>query len=266
MSGNSEQPIDQPIHQRRFGGINRLYGDQALDVLQGKHVVVVGIGGVGSWAVEALARSGVGKLTLIDLDHVSESNLNRQIHAQESTLGMAKVQAMAERIAAYAPTCQVTLIDDFLEPENIDLLLNTGEGVHALVDACDQAKAKIAMAAWAKQNHVPLIMAGAAGGKTKPWMLNVDDLSKTTNDPLLAKVRQQLRKLHQFPGGGTERHKLKTLPAMGVAVVYSTETMVSQNVCDASAGLACAGYGSIVTVTGGMGFAMASWVIERLLR
>jgi tRNA A37 threonylcarbamoyladenosine dehydratase len=149
--------------QRRFGGLERLYGVDGAERIRNSHVAVVGIGGVGSWAAEALARSGVGALTLVDLDHVAESNINRQIHALDSTLGQAKVLAMRDRIAQIHPGCAVRPVEEFVEPDNWPGLLP--QGVDAVIDACDELKAKTAMAAWAREQRALFIACGAAGGK-----------------------------------------------------------------------------------------------------
>ncbi|MFN3595628.1 MAG: ThiF family adenylyltransferase, partial [Thiobacillaceae bacterium] len=165
--------LGAPDVERRFGGLRRLYGPQGAQRLFDAHITVVGIGGVGSWAAEALARSGVSRLTLIDLDHVAESNTNRQIHAQEGTYGQAKVEAMRARIAAIHPACRVCTIDDFVTPDNwADLVrevqaLQGVQGPFAVIDACDQMAAKTAMAAWALQTRSVFITAGAAGGKRR---------------------------------------------------------------------------------------------------
>src|SRR5690606_39337890 len=164
--------------ERRFGGLTRLYGPDALARLAAQHVAVVGIGGVGSWAAEALARSGIGKLTLIDLDHVAESNINRQIHAQTDTLGMAKVEAMASRIRQIHPQCEVRLIDDFLSEDNMHDALS---GCSAVLDCTDQVSAKLAMIVWARQTHCPLVVCGGAGGKTDALKLRAGDLSEATH-------------------------------------------------------------------------------------
>ena len=156
--------------QRRFGGLERLYGVEGAARIRRAHVAVVGVGGVGSWTVEALARSGVATLTLIDLDNVAESNINRQIHALTETVGKAKVEAMRERIAQINPACVVHCIEDFVDPDNWPTILP--EGVDAVVDACDQVKAKLAMAQWARRNKRLFISMGAAGGKrlAHRWM------------------------------------------------------------------------------------------------
>ncbi|MCQ8895175.1 tRNA threonylcarbamoyladenosine dehydratase [Limnobacter humi] len=246
---------------RRFGGLSRLYGDGFHTALQARaHVLVVGVGGVGSWAVEALARSGVGHLTLVDMDHVAESNINRQIQATDATLGQEKIRALAERIAAYAPHCQVTLVDDFVTPENAAAVLGRffgklGEDQHGVVlDCCDQARAKVAMALWMRQHAKTLFMAGSAGGKTQPWLLQPADLRDTVNDPLLSKVRYQLRRSGVF----SRDAKLK----MKLQAVYSPQPVMQGDACDTQAGLNCAGYGSAVTVTAGMGLQLAGLAIN----
>lgn len=169
--------------QRRFGGLERLYGVPGAAAIHAAHVAVVGVGGVGSWAVEALARSGVGRLTLIDLDHIAESNINRQVHALTSTVGQAKVLAMQERIRQINPACVVDCIEDFVEPGNWPGLLPPG--VDAVVDACDSMPAKVSMAAWARESGAAFICVGAAGGKRLAHKVDLEDLSQATHDPLL---------------------------------------------------------------------------------
>lgn len=246
---------------RRFGGIARLYGDTALEQLAAAHVCVVGIGGVGSWAAEALARSGIGRLTLVDLDHVAESNLNRQIHAVEKTIGQAKVLAMQERIAGINPSCVVTTIEEFVTPENVDALLPR---CAALVDAIDQVRAKAALIAHCHASAVPVVTTGGAGGKADPALIRVDDLSRTSQDPLAAKLRATLRRDFGFP-----RDPKK---AFGIDCVYSLEPIQrpAAPACDVDEpglhGLSCAGYGSSVCVTAGFGFAAASRVLALLAK
>jgi tRNA A37 threonylcarbamoyladenosine dehydratase len=242
--------------QRRFGGLERLYGMDGAAAVRRAHVAVVGIGGVGSWAAEALARSGVGALTLIDLDHIAESNINRQIHALASTLGQAKVEAMRERIAQIHPGCRVTAVDEFVEPGNWPALLP--EGVHAVIDACDEVKAKTAMAAWAVQTKTAFIACGAAGGKRLAHKVDVDDLAATTHDPLLAQVRYRLRKFHGAPREGRK---------IGVACVFSREPVAPPDPSCALEGdgsLNCHGYGSVVSVTATFGQCAAGWLLDRI--
>jgi tRNA A37 threonylcarbamoyladenosine dehydratase len=246
---------------RRFGGIDRLYGVDGGSRLRAAHVCVVGIGGVGSWAAEALARTGIGRITLIDMDHVAESNVNRQIQATSDTLGMAKIHAMQQRIASIHPACQVTLIDAFVEPDNWPAILP--EGGDGVIDACDQMRSKVAMAAWALVNRRLFITVGAAGGKRKAEALTIADLSACTHDPLMAELRYQLRKHHGAAKAGKN---------IGLPCVYSPEPMhipVAQpntpgDASRAVTGLNCSGYGSLVTVTASCGLAAAGWMLNKL--
>ncbi len=252
-----------PDHERRFGGIERLYGDGALARVTAAHVTVVGIGGVGSWAAEALARSGIGRLTLIDLDHVAESNVNRQIHALESTFGAAKVIAMKERIAAINPACVVATVEEFIDEANVARLIPPCD---AVIDAIDQVRAKAALIAHCRRGGIRIVTTGGAGGRMDPTQIEVIDLARTTQDALASKVRARLRK--EF--GYTRDPKQK----FGVDCVFSPEQLrrpASADSCglgddfDAAAGLACAGYGSSVAVTASFGFAAAARVLAGIL-
>ncbi|MBU0590117.1 MAG: tRNA threonylcarbamoyladenosine dehydratase [Gammaproteobacteria bacterium] len=241
---------------RRFGGLDRLYGVSGAQLIKTAHVAIVGLGGVGSWAAEALARSGVGKLTLIDLDHVAESNINRQVHALETTLGQAKVQAMRERIAQINPNCAVQCVEEFVTPENWPQVLPMG--VDAVVDACDQVKAKTAMAAWARNTRSLFISVGAAGGKRHAHKVDIDDLVCVTHDPLLAQLRYRLRKEHGAPREGKR---------MGVHCVYSREAVSPPDAScrvEGDGSLNCHGYGSVVSVTATFGLCAAGWVVEQI--
>ena len=273
------ESVDLQRHQRRFGGINRLYGGVALNYLAQSHAVVVGIGGVGSWAAEALARSGIGRLTLVDLDHVAESNFNRQLHALESTQGQAKVGAMAERIAQINPDCIIQCVDDFLTPENVGEIIGTDPSTLVL-DATDQVAAKVALIAWCKRHKQTVVTCGAAGGKLRGELVQVADLSETTQDPLLAKVRTGLRRDHRFPAGQLKPASVGKGVAnkkthFGIQAVYSTEA-VKRPVHEGDrcapfeptggAPLACAGYGSLVTVTAVFGMVAAGLLIDRALK
>lgn len=245
--------------ERRFGGLRRLYGEAGARGIFKAHVVVVGIGGVGSWAVEALARSGVHRLTLIDLDHVSESNFNRQIHALEPTLGQSKGEAMRERIALFHPTCRVDVIDDFVTPDNWPRLLDLSDGLpSALIDACDQVRAKTAMAAWAIDERVSFVTVGAAGGKRQAHAVELADLADVTHDPLLAQLRYRLRKQH----GGSRTGR------MGTACVFSREALsppdASCAIESVDGSLNCHGYGSVVSVTATFGLCAAGHVLNAL--
>jgi tRNA A37 threonylcarbamoyladenosine dehydratase len=252
------QAVDEADLARRFGGLERLYGVAGAKAIRTAHVLVVGIGGVGSWAVEALARSGVGRLTLVDMDHVSESNINRQIHALSTTVGQSKVLAMRDRIALIHPGCEVVCIDDFVTADNwLSLVPN---GVDAVIDACDQVQAKTAMAAWALAHQHRFITVGAAGGKRLAHLVEIDDLSLATHDPLLAQVRQRLRKHHGAPQGGKR---------MRVQGVFSREPVAPPDPSCAIEGdgsLNCHGYGSVVSVTATFGQCAAGWVLDSLAR
>lgn len=245
--------------ERRFGGLRRLYGDAGYQRLRRARVAVVGLGGVGSWAVEALARSGVARLVLIDLDHVAESNINRQIQALGSTLGMAKAEALRQRIADIHPGCEVHAVEEFAGPGNWPGLLPAD--VDVLIDACDQSAAKLALAAWALQTGTAAVCVGAAGGKQSAQRVEVADLAEATHDPLLASLRQRLRKQ-----GAPRQGRI------GLTCVFSRESVappLDEAACAAdgsSAGITggitdgslnCSGYGSTVTVTATFGLVAA---------
>lgn len=259
-----------PDFDRRFGGVARLYGADALSRFRAAHVAVIGIGGVGSWVAEALARSAIGALTLVDLDHVAESNVNRQIHALDDTLGMAKTEAMARRIHGINPGCQVSQVDDFVAPDNLDALLGAGD-FDLLVDAIDGVRAKTHLIAWCKARRLPLVTVGGAGGQLDPTRIRLDDLSRTVQDPLLAKVRSQLRRDHGFPRDQKKK--------FGVEAVYSDEPLrypATDAACEVDAGAAhanahgptglnCAGFGSSVCVTASFGLAAAAAALRQLV-
>ena len=245
-------------HARRFGGVARLYGADGAARLASANVCIVGIGGVGSWSAEALGRSGVGEITLIDLDMVAESNTNRQIHALGDVYGKAKVEAMAERIQAINPDCRVRCVEDFVTPENTAALLDQNFSV--VIDAIDQVRAKAAMIAFCRQRKLPIVVAGAAGGQIDPTQIKVGDLGQTIQDPLLARLRSILRREYGFSRDGKKK--------FGVSAVYSTEPLrypTAEASCETDrgpAGLNCAGFGSSVCVTSVFGMAAAAQAIR----
>jgi len=257
-----------PDYERRFGGVERLYGAGALARATAAHVVVVGIGGVGSWAVEALARSGLGHLTLIDLDHVAESNINRQIHALDSTLGAAKVLAMRDRVAAIHPACIVATVEEFIDERNPPALIPPCD---AVIDAIDQVRAKAALIAHCRRAGIRIVTTGAAGGRTDPTRIEIADLSRTTQDALASRVRALLRKDYGFPREPKKK--------FGVDCVFSPEQArrtagadfckvdgaIADIPVDPAAGLNCAGYGSAAAVTASFGFAAAARVLAGIL-
>jgi tRNA A37 threonylcarbamoyladenosine dehydratase len=253
---------------RGLSSIARLYGPQALARLARSHVAVVGLGGVGSWATEALARSGLGQLTLIDSDHVSESNLNRQVQAEASSLGKSKVDALADRLLGIGLPLQINRVDAFLCEESLDQLL--GLEPDFWIDACDDREAKqlLIQALPEKRRPLRLLVCGAAGGKTDPSCIRCDDLSKATHDPLLARLRAELRRT--LP-------KKKVSSSLRVPVVYSHEpvrrpVLSGGEAITAPSGLspggylACAGYGSSVAVTASMGMTAAAFAIRSLIK
>jgi tRNA A37 threonylcarbamoyladenosine dehydratase len=250
--------------ERRFGGIGRLYGQPALARFRAAHVCVIGVGGVGSWIVEALARSAIGALTLIDLDNVAESNINRQIQALSDTIGQAKIDALAERIAQINPSCKLTLIEDFIASDTLDQMIG-GRGYDYVVDAIDNARAKAALIAYCRDHQIPLITIGGAGGQTDPTQIAVRDLNKTEQEPLLKRVRKLLRQNYGFPRG--EKHKFH------VDAVFSMEPLLmpeSEAACELDTahpgitGINCAGFGSSVVVTASFGMVAAAHLLRQL--
>jgi tRNA threonylcarbamoyladenosine dehydratase len=253
-----DETQDTPAGERRFGGLQRLYGLIGAGQIRRAHVVVVGIGGVGSWAAEALARSGVARLTLVDMDHITESNINRQIHALTSTEGQAKVHAMRERIALIHPECLVDCVDAFVSPDNWPSLLPAVPD--AVLDACDQVSAKVAMADWAMRQQMGFITVGAAGGKRLAHKVDVEDLSRITHDPLLAQLRYRLRK-HHGAARGDKR--------MGIQGVFSREPVAPPDascLLEGDGSLNCHGYGSVVSVTATFGMCAASEILNFLAK
>ena len=260
---------DSIDYDRRFGGVARLYGAAGLERFKHAHICVVGVGGVGSWVVEALARSAIGKLTLIDLDNVAESNINRQIQATSETLGKAKVSALAERIAQINPYCKVNEVEDFVTPDNLDAMIGAHHFSY-VIDAIDSVKAKTALIAYCRQHAIPLITIGAAGGQTDPCKIEIRDLSRTEQEPLLALVRKRLRQNYGFPRGSKSK--------FGIDAVFSMEALTmpeTAEVCEVEGaataggvagvtGLNCAGFGSSIVVTASFGLAAAAQVLRNL--
>ena len=240
-------------YERRFAGVEKIYGDEAFRQYEHSHVMVIGIGGVGSWAVEALARTGIGELTIIDMDVVAASNINRQLPAMSSTLGREKIEVMAERCHSINPRIKINLVDDYLTPDNVKELLANKPDV--VLDCIDDVKAKLALMLHCRFNKIPLIVSGGAGGKLDPLKIRVADLSKTEQDPMLAKLRSQLR-----AKGICKKPKEK----FGITCVYSIDNPFSSaDVCP-SAGLRCGGYGSAVVVTSSFAMVAVSEVLKKL--
>lgn len=244
-------------YERRFTGTARLYGNDSFALFQQAHVLVAGAGGVGSWAIEALARTGIGHLTLIDMDVLVASNVNRQLPALSDTFGRGKIEVLAERARGINPRIKLTLVDDFLTRENMgDLLAGTPDLV---LDCTDDVDAKISLIVWCRRRRIPIVIAGAAGGKTDPTELRVDDLTRTHRDPLLAKIRRQLRRDCGFPKNPEEK--------FGIPCVYSNQAVVTPegDRCD-SGNLSCTGYGSSTVVTATMGMLAVGEGLRHMLR
>lgn len=255
-AGLPAQILESDDFARRFAGTGRLYGVAPAQRIYASHVAVIGIGGVGSWAAEALARAGVGTITLIDMDHIAESNVNRQVHALSSTLGASKVSAMQQRIALINPHCVVHAVDAFADESNWPAILPTA--VDAVIDACDQIRTKTCIAAWARAQKTIFIAVGAAGGKRHAHKVDIADLSEVTHDPLLAQLRYRLRKFHNGARDGKK---------MGVASVFSREPVArADSACavQSDSTLNCHGYGSMVTVTASFGLCAAGWVMDKI--
>ena len=257
-------------YQNRFGGIGRLYGEGALAKFSRSHVVVVGIGGVGTWVAEALARSGIGQITLIDLDDICVTNTNRQIHALKSTIGESKVEVMAERVRQINPECQVNEVEDFITVDNLAdyfVSVKSGGDIDYVVDCIDAVKPKAALIAWCKRNKIKLVTVGGAGGQMDPTQVQVTDLAKTYQDPLLAKVRNILRREYNFSKNVQRR--------FAIEAVFSTEQLSypqsDGSVCNTKATaegpkrMDCAsGFGAVTVVTGTFGFVAASRVLTKI--
>ena len=253
----------------RFGGIDRLYGAGALACFSRSHVAVVGLGGVGSWLVEALARSGVGRLTLIDADDLCVSNTNRQLPALAGQYGRGKADAMAERCRAINPQMTVEVVASFLTPSNLEDLL--GRGYDLVIDACDSFRTKVEAIAWCRRRKLPIITVGAAGGRLDPTLVRVRDLSRTEHDAMLALIRRKLRSEFNFPKG-PKRY-------FSVPAIYSLENVrypqADGSVCglrpklgaDAALKLDCgAGLGAATHITGAFAFVAAGKALEMLLK
>jgi tRNA A37 threonylcarbamoyladenosine dehydratase len=261
--------LDTPAsdaYNQRFGGTRRLYGQQPVDILRSAHVCIIGIGGVGSWAVEALARTGVGQLTLIDMDDVCVTNINRQIHALSGTIGQSKVEVMAERIKLINPECQVNVIDDFISPDNQARYLS--KEFDYVLDAIDSMNAKAALLAYCRSNKIKVITIGGAGGQIDPTQIKVADLTKTIQDPLAKKLKERLRRDHNFPTNPARK--------FGIDCVFSTEQLKypqpDGSVCAVKSSaegpkkMDCAsGFGAATMVTASFGFVAAARIVDKII-
>ncbi|MBU2871520.1 tRNA cyclic N6-threonylcarbamoyladenosine(37) synthase TcdA [Colwellia sp. E2M01] len=266
----------------RFGGISRLYGVHGANTLKQSNFCVIGIGGVGSWVAEALARNGVGNITLIDLDDICTTNINRQIHALTETVGMSKVEVMSDRIKQINPDCQVNIIEDFVTVDNLAELLNsnTNQSFDYVIDAIDSVDIKTRIIAFCKRYKLPIITIGGAGGQVDPSKIAITDLSKTYQDPLLAKVKNQLRREFNFPRADVAKANKRKF---SVDAVFSTEQL--RYPADDNAGEVClakpdsnangggatrldchTGFGATTHVTATFAFFAVGRAIDKLLK
>ena len=252
----------------RFASMERLYGSDDYRHIRELHIAVIGLGGVGSWAVEALARSGIGKLTLIDFDEVALGNVNRQLHALTSTIGEKKLEVMARRVREISPQCEINAIDDYITADNLFDHLPAEGKFDYVIDAIDSIKFKAALIYYCKRNKIPIITTGGAGGCNDPGHIQIADLSRTYNDALAAKVRQRLRSDYGF-----SKNPKRTF---GIECVYSTQHKVypkeDGTVCHRKPGvhgvhLDCRfGYGSASFVTASFGLMAAGRAVNRALK
>jgi len=249
-------------YEEKFGSLARVYGKEMCDILRHSHICVIGIGGVGSWAVESLVRSGIGEITLVDGDTIARSNMNRQIHTLESSIGQHKVSAMQARIADINAACRCNTIEHHIDDDNLRDIIE--RGYDCVIDAIDSIKYKAAIVYCCKRNKIPVVMTGGAGGLTDPTKTEVTDLARTWNDPLAATVRSRLRHKYAYT-----RNPKRTF---GVPCVFSSEQQRypdkegKPGYCKpgvAGLSLDCSfGYGSVVSVTASFGFAAAAKAVE----
>jgi len=256
--------MTQQDYERRFGGIERLYGKQALDAFKQSAIIVIGIGGVGSWVVEALARNAIGKITMIDMDTVAESNINRQLPALSSNLGRNKTDVMAERVNEINNLCDVTIIEDFLTQDNIEELIS--KDTTYIIDCIDNSRVKAALISWCKRQKIKMITLGGAGGQVDPSLIKVADLSRTIHDPLLSRTRKILRQNYNFSTNTKRR--------FGIPCVYSPEHLryakldgdiTNKKPDEKVGGLNCAGgIGSSMMVTASFGLIAVSFILDKI--
>ena len=264
---NNEDTNEQPIDKNRFGGIDRLYGIGSVTCLSQSHVLVIGIGGVGTWAAEALARTGVGAVSLMDLDEICVTNVNRQSHALSSTIGHSKVAVMTQRLMAINPAIHVTMIDDFLDRENMAEHVTPEYSV--VIDCTDGGHIKAALAAYCSARKISLVMVGSSGGKRNPSMIRVSDLARTISDPLLSKVRRELFGRYKFAKDSKRKFYIDAVYSEEQMVYPHPDGSVNQQKPAIKEGtkLDCSGgFGSSTMVTGSFGFAAASRAVEICLK
>ncbi len=253
------------INQQRFAGLERVYGRLTLNTFKSAHICIIGLGGVGSWAVEALARSAIGTFTLIDLDNVAASNINRQIQALDQTIGMPKTTALSERIKSINPNCTINEIEDFINQDNIRYLI--ADDFTYVIDCTDDFRVKAPLCAYCKRQKIKLVVTGGAGGQTNPGKITLVDLSRTENDPLLAQTRRLLRKKYGFPRNLKRRFDIPCVYSLEQPVYPAGNglTTFDKSQSSSTTGLNCSqGLGSAVTVTASFGMFAAAHVLNSM--
>ncbi|MFC4699112.1 tRNA cyclic N6-threonylcarbamoyladenosine(37) synthase TcdA [Glaciecola siphonariae] len=270
-NGHPTQPAKQTSlsanYLQRFSGLLRLFGEDGLHALANASVAVIGIGGVGVWAAEALARSGINNITLIDLDDIATSNINRQLHAMSSTIDQGKVEVMQTRINDINPDCQVEAIEDFVTPDNVSEYLT--QAFDVVIDAIDSVSAKVAIIAHCKRQKIKLVTVGGAGGQINPLQITSGDLAKTKQDPLLAKVRSELRRKHRFSSNPQRRFSIEAIYSTEQLRYPTSDGQVSfekSNSQGASKMDCSTGFGAFVGVTATFGFIAASRAIAHITK
>jgi tRNA threonylcarbamoyladenosine dehydratase len=249
----------------RFGGIVRVYGISGMDIIRQSRILVIGIGGVGSWVAEALARTGIGHMTLVDLDDVCVTNINRQVHALNGTVGKFKVDVMKERVNLINPYCEVDTKQCFFSPKNLPTIFD--KKYDFVVDACDDFTNKCYLIDHCKKNNIPLVVMGGAGGKTDPSQIKVTDMATSSNDRLLARLRKKLRQDFNFPGENDGDfgvwavwyHERAVYPTADGCLTYKPPGLAKNMDC-------AEGFGSVSFVTGAFAFASTSLVIREIIK
>ncbi|MCH2175915.1 MAG: tRNA cyclic N6-threonylcarbamoyladenosine(37) synthase TcdA [Lentisphaeria bacterium] len=260
--------IQSETYQQRFSGIIRLYGKEAAQCLANSHVMIVGIGGVGCWVAEAIARTGVGKITLMDLDEVCINNVNRQLHALDGEVGKPKVEVMKERILKISPDCEVDARQQFFTKKNQREVL-TSDRFDVVIDAIDSVEAKCGLIAGCRRNKIPIIVCGGAGGRIDPTQIQVADLSRSFNDPLLAVVRKKLRREYNFPENPKRRFRMDCIFSPEDTRFPQMDGTVCKTHGEDEEGplrLDCQfGYGTTTYITGVFGFLAAQRAVRKIL-
>lgn len=252
-------------YEARFSGIGRLFGRKGLEKIRQSRILVIGIGGVGSWVAESLARTGIGSMTLVDLDDVCVTNINRQVLATSSTVGQFKVDVMKKRIQDIQPLCEVETKQCFFNPKNLETIFD--RSYDFVIDACDDFTNKCHLIDYCRKNKIPLIVMGGAGGKVDPLQIKVTDMSSSSNDKLLARLRKKLRQDFDFPleheGDfgilAVWSHERAVYPTADGCLTYKPPGMARNMDCEE-------GFGSASFVTGAFAFAATSTILRELTK